>query len=294
MALRDRMAFSAAPIFLRIGIGVTFVWAGLGKFLSNTDVQGQDAAILANLGADIGGGSPPVPVKVDAPATKPSSTPAATDPSAPTPAPDEKPADKPTEKATEKAVKSLDGKKANRPPALMAFADPPQGGPQFTMADFPEPRPVRRVYQIALVVWKAGNPAPEATGTAKRSLVPEWAVSGRWPIRLAWACAVAETLGGTLILVGLFTRLSALAIAINMGVACWLTVIGPAIQDGNTKFGFLPNYPSWSDQWHNPLWQFALITSAIALFFAGPGAASLDSVIFSRDAEPQPRPKPAE
>ena len=305
MALRDRMAISAAPIFLRIGIGATFLWAGLGKLLSDMPVQGQDAAILANMGVNIGPGTPPQPRLIEAP--EPAKSPAPAPEAKPDAKPDAKPADptpadkgadKSADKAADKGVKHLDSKKSNTPPALMMLADPPQaapGSPAFTMSDFPEPRQVKSVNGIALLVWKGAHPAPDAAGKSAPPLVPEFAGNGPWPIRLAWAAAIAETLGGTLVLVGLFTRLSALTLAWTIGVGCWLTVVGPAIQSGDAALGFLPRHDRFDvAAWSVPLWQLSLLTSALALFFAGPGGASLDSVIFAKDTLPDPKPKSVE
>lgn len=42
-----------APLILRVVIGITFVWAGLGKLVPLVEFNGQDAAILANLGTGI-------------------------------------------------------------------------------------------------------------------------------------------------------------------------------------------------------------------------------------------------
>ncbi len=50
MTCRDSLAANLSPILLRLALGVTFVWAGLGKVLQEDEVQGADAAILANLG----------------------------------------------------------------------------------------------------------------------------------------------------------------------------------------------------------------------------------------------------
>jgi len=299
MALRDRMAVSAAPIFLRIGLGVTFLWAGLGKILSDVAVQGQNAAILANMGVYVGTAVPIEPKRVEPVVTPPTAPevkePPTSEPSTGVPA--SEPAPKPAEKsATDKSVKSLDGKKSNRPPALMALAAP-QTAPAVphTMAEYPEPRLVKRVNDIAVRLWKGGHPEPTTDGKSKPAIVPAWASSGSWPVRLAWACAITETLGGTLLLVGLFTRLSALFIAFNMGAAIWLVVIGPAIQSGDTMLGFLPRHARFdTEAWKTPLWLLSLLTSAIALFFAGPGMASLDSVIFGSEPEPQPKAKSAE
>ncbi len=45
------MALMAAPIFLRLAIAITFLWAGLGKLTQTIEVSGADAAYLANMDA---------------------------------------------------------------------------------------------------------------------------------------------------------------------------------------------------------------------------------------------------
>lgn len=77
----------------------------------------------------------------------------------------------------------------------------------------------------------------------------------------AYLSAAAEFLGGLLVLVGLFTRVSALAICIDLGVAIW------------------------KEHWHNGLlgdkgYQFPLALAAIAfaLVFFGAGPIALDSI----------------
>ncbi|HYD00394.1 MAG TPA: DoxX family membrane protein [Phycisphaerales bacterium] len=56
-----------APLLLRLAIGVTFVWAGLGKLVPIVEYKGQDAAILANLGTGV---APTHPVKPITPSTE--------------------------------------------------------------------------------------------------------------------------------------------------------------------------------------------------------------------------------
>ncbi len=50
MRLREKVALSVAPIVLRITIGVAFLWLGLGRVADKVWVEGEDAAILADLG----------------------------------------------------------------------------------------------------------------------------------------------------------------------------------------------------------------------------------------------------
>ncbi|HZW06141.1 MAG TPA: DoxX family protein [Phycisphaerales bacterium] len=56
-----------APLLLRLAIGVTFVWAGLGKLVPIIEFKGQDAAILANLGTGV---APTLQHKPAAPGTE--------------------------------------------------------------------------------------------------------------------------------------------------------------------------------------------------------------------------------
>jgi hypothetical protein len=85
---------SIAPIFLRIAIGVTFVWAGLGKLEGEMRVSGEPAAILANMGLHIArkNAQPAAAVEstpAEAPAASPSTSPA---PSSTPPTPSDTPA----------------------------------------------------------------------------------------------------------------------------------------------------------------------------------------------------------
>jgi uncharacterized membrane protein YphA (DoxX/SURF4 family) len=65
-----------APLLLRLALGVTFVWAGLGKLIPLVEYKGQDAAILANLGTGV---VPVQPTKSTTPPTEaPSLAPPAT------------------------------------------------------------------------------------------------------------------------------------------------------------------------------------------------------------------------
>ena len=78
---------------------------------------------------------------------------------------------------------------------------------------------------------------------------------------LAYCSAAAEFFGGILLLVGLFTRIAALAIFINMSVAIWKV---------HWKNGLLGN-----GGYQFPL---ALATIAFALIFLGSGPIGLDGI----------------
>ena len=78
---------------------------------------------------------------------------------------------------------------------------------------------------------------------------------------LAYCSAAAEFFGGILLVVGLFTRIAALAIFINMSVAIWKV---------HWKNGLLGN-----GGYQFPL---ALAVMACALIFFGAGPIALDSI----------------
>lgn len=292
MSHGNRAGSSIAPIFLRLGLGITFIWAGLGKVLPTFSVQGEDALILANLGVITS--APPRTT----PAPQPAGTPTPTKepkvepppaPSHPLPDPDaKKPADsKPGDKPAEKPAEPPAEKPKRSPLTLDADTSASiiltQTAPRFTAADFSEPVKVRRVHAVTLLVHKAAHPAPTPEGKPVSPIWPTWAGGDRWPVLLAWAAAITELVGGVMVLVGLLTRFWALALAGTIVVACWLTVIGPALQSGNSTLFVLPN-KDWHSvaDWQTPLWQLMLAMSGLALLFAGPGSFSLDRALFGK------------
>lgn len=299
MALGERLAVSIAPLFLRLGLGVTFLWAGMGKFREQMPVQGEDAAILANAGVIQPQWATPAPnpTGTPAPSTPAESTPPPA-PSQPLPPTGGQPTEPPTDSgAAPRADRPLSrgGNPGPELPYLIATAryQPPGVLQEYKAKEFPGETKVLRVHGITLTLIKGAVAAPGADGKPRIVLVPEFAARDNWPVRFAYAAAVAESLGGAFLLVGLFTRLSALTLAWTMGVAGWLTVIGPAVQNGHVVYGFIPDYPRFDPvAWQTPLWLLALFTGALSLFFAGPGGLSLDRLIFGR-AKPVPKPAPA-
>lgn len=272
---------SIAPIFLRLALGATFLWAGFGKLLETMPVKGERAAILANLGAlDIpASASTPAPIPAPAQAEdkkltspdQPRETDA--DPDAPSTTPGAEP------KASKPEV-------VKPSPAADKAPTPAASGPVATAADFPDEIRVRRVYGLALLIHSATNPGTTESGNEKMPLWPAKVGTGHWPLTFAWAAAITEIVAGLFVLVGLLTRISALSLAFCMIVAIWLTEIGPAVQAGDTFLGFLPNYKAFgSDAAGNPLfarlfWQTSLLCIGLALTFSGPGWLSFDRALF--------------
>jgi uncharacterized membrane protein YphA (DoxX/SURF4 family) len=267
-----------APLPLRLLLAATFIWAGLGKIVATMPVQGEQAALLANMGYAF-----PTPAPApDQPTPDPTpESPAQPEPAQPEPTP-------PTEAAPPPA------EPASVPPPLDEHARAFDAGPRVltvqhtaiarTAAEFPDPIEVRRLYGLALLTYRAAHPTPNPDGTLPRPMWPDWAARDHWPITLAWAAAISELVAGVLVLVGLLTRISALAIAFIMASAMWLTEIGPAVQLGDAILGFLPRRDPWDvTAWRTILWQLALFGAALALAFAGPGAISIDGVASDHD-----------
>ncbi|MEO1009373.1 MAG: DoxX family membrane protein [Planctomycetota bacterium] len=182
----------------------------------------------------------------------------------------------------------------------------PSSNPPDTAADAPGVRAVlvsqpaaasdvRALHGLSLAIHAAANPAPteaEAGAAAEPAmpLLPAGLGAPPWPVRLAWAAALAELVGGILLLGGFATRLSALAIAGVMAMAAWMTQIGPAIQAGDAVLGFLPGgegYDPWDLRTYSTfLWQIALLAASLGLVFSGGGGLSLDAWMFGRSGSP--------
>ncbi|CAG0952521.1 hypothetical protein PHYC_00278 [Phycisphaerales bacterium] len=275
---------SLAPLFIRVALGLTFIWAGMGKLFAEFPVSGEDAARLANWGQ----------LEKAKPKTPPEEP--AKVPEKPTDIPKDRPVPKEPLPETEK------------PGGRSGMSDPTRAAivlagfqNEYAAADFAEPVKTRRVNGIALMIYKAANPQADAEGNKPFPLWPPAMATGRWPVYLAWAVAITELAGGGLLLVGLLARLAAAGVAGVMLGAMWLTEFGPAIQSGKTILGFIP------DRGHDAvyaialspngyvslLWQLALLSMAVAVMALGPGSLALDNAMRPRASAPKPAPKPA-
>ncbi|GJQ30072.1 MAG: hypothetical protein HBSAPP03_19560 [Phycisphaerae bacterium] len=274
-----------APLLLRFALGVTFIWAGMGKIAADMSVSGSKAARLANWGVLSATGPSGSVVPHDS-----------------TSSPQGRPT--PREPSDTPGGGRSDGDRAgvvrfaSFEHAIVAVAQPVN---TYTAADFPTEVKAKRVYGVALLLHAAGNPKLNDAGKTPMALLPAFAVKDKLPVYLAWAVAIAELAGGGLLLVGLLTRLAAFGIAGTMLGAIWLGEVGPAIQAGTTILGFIPEHPGGYDVALAPtgyvtlLWQIALLAMALAVLLLGPGALSLDGAMGKPKAPPPrpPAPKPA-
>lgn len=175
---------------------------------------------------------------------------------------------------------------ASAPAGGLAAMPAPVQARLFTAEDFGGGADVMRVYGIAVLLRNAANPPVHADGTPSMPLWPEALGTGARPVYAAWAAALTEIIAGFFVLLGLVTRLSAISLAVVIATALWLTQIGPAVQSGNTRFGFLPAYPAFGGEWQTFFMQYAMLMTALALAFAGPGLAGLDRAVFRSRSRP--------
>jgi putative oxidoreductase len=85
------------------------------------------------------------------------------------------------------------------------------------------------------------------------------------PAWLGYVSAYTELLGGLLILAGLFTRLAAFAVSINLAVAIWKVHLHNGLLGAPDRPGY--EFP------------LAVATLAFALIFFGAGPIALDQVL---------------
>jgi putative oxidoreductase len=94
---------------------------------------------------------------------------------------------------------------------------------------------------------------------------------------------VIEIICGTLIILGLLTRLAAIALIIDMSVAIISTKIPILLGHGIWRFSLskLPSYGFWSMA-HEARVDYAMLLSSIFLLIVGAGAWSVDARVHCR------------
>ncbi|MFG0274740.1 MAG: DoxX family membrane protein [Phycisphaerales bacterium] len=289
MLFRDRVALGFSPLFIRLALAVTFLYAGAGKlFYKDFEVQGEQAAALANMGVDIPVTGVPAPPPTedaqpeeqageqadDSQATDPASTP-------PGEAQGEQPAEEPPAQSEEAPAEETGegAEETTEPPVATPVRQQSTASGAYTAEQFPTPAPVRRLFGIALSLHD------NTTSTdASSAILPGWMGAGARPRYLAWAAALTEFFGGAFILIGFFTRFWALGLACVMAMAMWMTQIGPVVAGGAAgTFGFLPPVEGFaSEAWQTLLLQFTLFCAAMSLTFSGPGPVAFDLLFAPR------------
>ncbi len=112
-------------------------------------------------------------------------------------------------------------------------------------------------------------------------------VQGGWkkewkPHLMAWVASLTELVGGALILVGLFSRVWGLGLAIAMGFAFYLTSLPALLDPGLFELALgIDHYEAFNRMFC----QLGLGILALGVFLTGPGPLSLDRALFGRGSK---------
>jgi len=282
LTTRQRTGLSVPPLLLRLALAVIFIWAGYTKVFGTFEVDETNRAALIAAGVLPEGQAVPDPATPDPADEEPTSD--------PEPAPDPIPEDEPAPDEDPDPVSPVEPAPQPEDPVAEPEPDPTAEDPTevvFVAQAQPAAQKVANANQIALMLYAGANPQPvvneDGTTSTPLAIVPQGLGAPPWPKYLAWAAAITELVAGGLLLIGALTRFSGLAVAGIMGVALWLTQIGPAISSGNTWLGFLPmNDPMNPGSYTTLLFQLALLAMGLALLFSGPGMLSVDRFVMGR------------
>lgn len=167
------------------------------------------------------------------------------------------------------------------PPPSTPLVSTPPASPPPTSADQPP------------AATTAPAQSPAATSTA--ALVPGkyyapslhhvtlLVAQHNWPMPVmqGWAAAVTELVGGALLLIGLFSRVWGLGLAIVMGVAFYFTSL-PVLQ--TTAILSIPHMEQLT-----MFIQVSFFVLAFGIFLTGPGPLSMDRILFDhKPSQPMP------
>jgi len=332
MRCRDHVALTLPSLLLRLVLGITFLWAGAGKIIGTTTVEGDNAARLANLGVPfiqetvdeaideavdetVDGA---VDGTVDGDGGAESSIP--DEPMNPIPGV-EVPDAADVEEGAE-LVDPVEPVDIFEPPPVDLPVDPAVDADEIFVnpvairnislvtspavgSDFLEPVKIKRVYGIALLLDKSVSPELTADSQPVTPTMPSWLGGGSMPVYAAWGAAITELVAGLFLLFGFLTRISGLSLCVVMLVAVWTTQIGPAsLQSSDAILGFIPNAADVWDpsSYSSLLWQLALVAMSLSVVLLGAGPLSMDRVFFrpgrrdpyvSGESQPKPvAPKP--
>jgi len=311
MSISQSAACNVVPFLARIVLAAAFVTAGWNKISTETTFSGDEAATLRSLGVTgrpvtvsaashtgiqlasftFEAATPPTappptappsatpppsaPPKTDVPAKAPPSTPAATGPSAPPSAPRSLPPI---------GLPPIGLPPTGLPPTGLPPIGPPTGEtkPSNAATDSAVPARPTPVYEPdAFSSGTAsgtalGDPTPLMARSLHRITLMVHAQGWSEPVYQAYAAVFVELVGGALLLLGLFSRLWGLGLAVTMAVAFLLTS-WPTLQ--NTSLFAL----SVAD--FNKLYcQTGLFVLAFGVMLTGAGALSLDRMIFRPSA----------
>lgn len=98
------------------------------------------------------------------------------------------------------------------------------------------------------------------------------------PVIMAWIATLTELIGGALLLLGLFSRIWGLGLAIAMGTAFYLTSLPALIELG--PFAMAADLANGYAAYNRMYVQMGLGLLALGIFLTGPGPLSLDRLLF--------------
>jgi len=270
MKLRHCLAINISPAIARLALAATFLWFGFGK-LQTIEYTGNDAQILIKLGV----GKPAINTKTGPTQTTPA-LPAGTED-----IPDQS---RRNDNTPANGTRSLQNTLTSTAFAFQDQSENTQPDKEVSQPKTDEPptteelqnnqQPANETVQaykfhmITIMLHRAGNPHPVA---------------------LARMALVVETVGGILILIGLFTRIWALGLAITMAFAFSLTtwaalvniVNDPAITGLSLVYHGLSSIGNLDFNAQTTAFlQLTLFSLSWIVVFSGPGALSLDNLIF--------------
>lgn len=289
MRCREHIALTLPSFLLRLVLAITFLWAGTGKIIGTTTVQGDNAARLANLGVTFLADPPPEQPETQTPS----------EPQSPLPDTEVTPPDKSAPSAEDLLDQAEDlltdpdsetDSDSSTSPVVDVNTQIPytlhtvvQSATPAVGSDYPDPVRIKRVHGLALRIDLSTNPGLTEDSQPVTPLLPQWMGKGKMPVISAWATAITELAAGVFLLIGFLTRLSAFSLMTVMLVALWSTNIGPAmLHDSNAILGFIPNAADvWNpDSYSKLLWQFALVIMTLSVALLGAGPLSIDRLLF--------------
>lgn len=164
-------------------------------------------------------------------------------------------------------------------PPAGAATDPPAGdAPAGAGTGAPIGAPIGAPTGAEAASPPLGDPSPLKAASLHHVTLMVHRHGMAYPVYQAYLATAVELLGGSLILLGLFSRLWGLGLAGVMAVAFWFTS-WPLLAAGN-PIGTLFSLPI--PDFNRMFCQAALFVLAFGVFLTGPGALSLDRAIFRR------------
>ncbi|MHC4991776.1 MAG: DoxX family protein, partial [Planctomycetota bacterium] len=132
------------------------------------------------------------------------------------------------------------------------------------------------------VPWNGGPVEARSLHAVTVLLVDKGGWKKEWrPELMAWLAGVTELVGGALMLLGLFSRVWGLGLAVAMGFAYYLTSSPAPLEPNLFEVARTDNLA----QFNRLYTQAGLLVLALGVMMTGPGPVSLDRLFFGRRSE---------